>query len=76
MDAAVFGPLTQGDFLRRLGIESRTAALKAAAPRDKTGEIEAALHRLTSSDAGGMGGLFKALAMAHPKFGVLPGFEK
>ncbi len=76
MGAAVHGPLEQGEFLRRLGIESRAAALKAVVPRDKVGEIEAALRRLTSSDEGGMGRMFKVLALGHPKLGVLPGFER
>jgi len=73
--ARIHGPLQQGEFLRRLGIESRAAALKANAPRGKAGEIDAAVQRLTGSGARKMGVLFKALGIADPKLGPLPGFE-
>jgi len=75
MGARVHGPLPQGEFLRRLGIEQRAAALKAAAPRDYARAIEAAFVRLTSEDRTGMGRLFKAVAIANPKLERLPGFE-
>ena len=52
----------------------RAAALKANASRDKALEIDLALARLTESGAQGMGELFKALAIADPKLGALPGF--
>ncbi|MEX0842431.1 MAG: SAM-dependent methyltransferase [Xanthobacteraceae bacterium] len=73
--ARVHGPIYQGEFLRRLGIASRAAALKANAPPAKAGEIDAAVQRLTGSGARKMGVLFKAMAIAHPKLGPLPGFE-
>jgi NADH dehydrogenase [ubiquinone] 1 alpha subcomplex assembly factor 7 len=75
MGARLHGPLPQGEFLRRLGIEERAAALKAAAPPDYAGTIDAALARLTSEDRTGMGRLFKAIAVANPKLDLLPGFE-
>jgi NADH dehydrogenase [ubiquinone] 1 alpha subcomplex assembly factor 7 len=75
MGARVHGPLPQGEFLRRLGIEQRAAALKAAAPPDYAATIDAARVRLTSEDRTGMGRLFKAIAVANPKLDVLPGFE-
>jgi NADH dehydrogenase [ubiquinone] 1 alpha subcomplex assembly factor 7 len=75
MGARVHGPLPQGEFLRRLGIEQRAAALKAAAPPDYAGTIDAARVRLTSEDRTGMGRLFKAIAVADPKIDLLPGFE-
>jgi NADH dehydrogenase [ubiquinone] 1 alpha subcomplex assembly factor 7 len=71
----IHGPILQRDLLLRLGIEQRAAALKANAARDKALEIELAASRLTESGAQGMGELFKALAIADPKFGPLPGFE-
>src|SRR5262249_57354401 len=71
MGARVHGPLPQGEFLRRLGIEERAAALKAAAPPDYAGTIDAALTRLTSEDRTGMGRLFKAIAVANPKLDLL-----
>src|SRR5262249_61514960 len=73
--ARVPGPLPQGEFLRRLGIEQRAAALKAAAPPDYAGTVDAACVRLTSEDRTGMGRLFKAIAVANPKLDILPGFE-
>jgi len=75
MGARVSGPLPQGEFLRRLGIEQRAAALKAAAPPDYAATVDAARARLTSEDRTGMGRLFKAIAVANPKLDILPGFE-
>jgi NADH dehydrogenase [ubiquinone] 1 alpha subcomplex assembly factor 7 len=72
----IHGPLSQRDFLNRLGIEKRAAMLKSQASPDKTAEIDSALARLTETGPKGMGELFKVLAIADPKFGVLPGFEK
>jgi len=70
--AAAQGPLTQGEFLRRLGIEQRAARLtRNATPRQAAG-IDSALARLTAPDQ--MGELFKVLAIAHPALGALPGF--
>ena len=74
--ARVHGPVSQGDFLRRLGIDKRAAALKSRAPAEKASEIDGALARLTGTGSKGMGELFKVLAIADPKFGPLPGFEK
>ena len=71
----IHGPILQRDFLLRLGIKQRAATLKANASRDMALEIELALSRLTASGAQGMGELFKALAIADPKLGALPGFE-
>lgn len=75
MGARIHGPLQQGEFLHRLGIEARAQALKARAAADKAAEIDAALTRLTQSGRTGMGELFKVMALADPKLGVLPGFE-
>jgi SAM-dependent MidA family methyltransferase len=75
MRARVHGPLGQGEFLRRLGIEQRAAALKAGAPPEYATAIEAALARLTNEDRTGMGRMVKAFAVADPKIDVLPGFE-
>jgi NADH dehydrogenase [ubiquinone] 1 alpha subcomplex assembly factor 7 len=75
MGASALGPVDQGEFLRRLGIESRAVALKNSAPPSKVMEIERALARLTGSGGRGMGQLFKAMGFSHPKLGPLPGFE-
>jgi NADH dehydrogenase [ubiquinone] 1 alpha subcomplex assembly factor 7 len=72
--ARVHGPVGQGVLLRRLGIETRAARLKAAAPT-KAAAIDAALARLTAPGPTGMGTLFKALALSAPQLGPLPGFD-
>jgi NADH dehydrogenase [ubiquinone] 1 alpha subcomplex assembly factor 7 len=73
--ARVHGPLSQGEFLRRLGIEARAAALRANATAAQAAEIDAALTRLTGPGRDAMGELFKAMAFADPKLGALPGFD-
>jgi NADH dehydrogenase [ubiquinone] 1 alpha subcomplex assembly factor 7 len=73
--ARIHGPVSQGDFLRRLGIDKRAAILKAGVASDKAGAIDGAAARLTAGGPKGMGELFKALAIADPKLGPLPGFE-
>ena len=74
MGARIHGPIRQRDLFLRLGIEKRAAALKASAPR-KAADIEIALSRLIAGGARGMGELFKAIAIAAPELGPLPGFE-
>jgi len=61
--AMVAGPVPQGRWLRALGIDSRAAALSAAAPSRAT-EVAAAVARLTGADA--MGELFQVMALAAP----------
>jgi SAM-dependent MidA family methyltransferase len=75
MGARVHGPVTQARFLRRLGIGQRASVLKAAAPADYAGTIDAAVGRLTSEDRLGMGQLIKVLGLSSPKLHSLPGFE-
>jgi SAM-dependent MidA family methyltransferase len=76
MGGCGFGPLDQGDFLRRLGIETRAATLKAKAAPPQAATIDAALLRLTGTGRTGMGMLFKAAAFAHRSLGVPPAFER
>jgi SAM-dependent MidA family methyltransferase len=73
--ARAHGPITQRDWLRRLGVDQRAAALKAHAPCGRTVEIDQALSRLTAGGSRGMGELCKAIAIADPKLKSLPGFE-
>ena len=75
MRARVHGPIEQGEFLRRLGIEEREAALKAAAPPDYADAVQSALDRLTSTERTGMGRLIKAMAISDPQIDSLPGLE-
>ena len=72
--ARVHGPIAQGDFLRRLGIETRAASLRASATPAQAADIGAALARLTGAGRGAMGEMFKAIAIADPKLGAVPGF--
>ena len=58
--AAVTGVLSQGEWLRRLGIAARADALSRA-NRDRADDVAAALERLTSSEE--MGKLFKVVAV-------------
>ena len=67
----VAGPRGQGDWLRAMGIDQRTAALSQAAPA-RAAEIEAARDRLVSPEQ--MGSLFKALALTAPAWPEPEGF--
>jgi NADH dehydrogenase [ubiquinone] 1 alpha subcomplex assembly factor 7 len=69
------GPLPQGDFLRRLGIEARAERLKSTATPEEAAPVDAALVRLSGTGPGQMGALFKALAVCHPALPALPGFD-
>jgi NADH dehydrogenase [ubiquinone] 1 alpha subcomplex assembly factor 7 len=75
MGARAHGPIEQREFLRRLGIDARAAALKKMANAEKSADIDAALARLTGDGRTGMGELFKVMAIADPKLGLPPGFD-
>ncbi len=75
MRARVHGPIEQGEFLYRLGIEQRATALKGGAPHDQAVAIQSALVRLTSTERTGMGRIIKVLGLSAPKLELLPGFE-
>ncbi|HEY2890281.1 MAG TPA: SAM-dependent methyltransferase [Dongiaceae bacterium] len=72
--AAAHGPLPQGEFLQRLGLDARAASLKARATPAQAREIDAARRRLL--DAREMGTLFKAMALSSPSLPVPPGFAE
>jgi NADH dehydrogenase [ubiquinone] 1 alpha subcomplex assembly factor 7 len=67
-----FGPVTQGAFLRMLGIEARATRLAQGQATDVAAEISSALHRLI--DPAEMGTLFKVSALATPQLSDLAGF--
>jgi SAM-dependent MidA family methyltransferase len=71
--ATVHGPVSQGEFLRALGIAARAQALQTRATPAQAADIESALRRLTDSGPDGMGSLFKAMAISHPNLPPLPG---
>ena len=68
---AADGPLTQAEFLGRMGVAERAARLMSANPQ-RAGEIEAAVQRLMSPT--GMGSLFKVLAVRSPALSPLEPF--
>jgi len=74
MGAGVTGPIAQAEFLRNLGIEKRAASLKALVTPEKAAEIDSAIKRLLGEGRAEMGSLFKAIGIAHPSLGILPGF--
>jgi NADH dehydrogenase [ubiquinone] 1 alpha subcomplex assembly factor 7 len=70
--AAVHGPVTQRDFLLRLGIEAREAALLEAAGAAQQEPIRSGCRRLI--DPAQMGNLFKVLALTQEGGPVPAGF--
>ena len=70
--AAVWGPVEQGEWLVRLGIDARAAALARATP-DRADGIAADRMRLVNADA--MGRLFKVMAIAAPGWPEPAGFR-
>ncbi|MDI9348557.1 MAG: SAM-dependent methyltransferase [Candidatus Symbiobacter sp.] len=68
----IFGPVTQGVFLERLGIMERSKSLLRDADLIGRLEIETQIERLTSPTE--MGNLFKVLGLASNNLSVLPGF--
>ncbi|GGE18731.1 ATP synthase subunit beta [Polymorphobacter glacialis] len=72
-DVRVSGPLPQGVWLGRLGIEARAAALKRRATPAQAAGIEAALVRLTAPTT--MGALFKVMALSSRDWPVPAGFD-
>jgi len=75
VSALVHGPVTQGEFLKRLGIETRAVALMAKAAPEVSEDIASALKRLTAGGRTGMGALFKVLGVSSPNLAALPGFS-
>ncbi|ACK50103.1 protein of unknown function DUF185 [Methylocella silvestris BL2] len=79
--AAVHGPVTQGDFLARLGIFERASALERAAAPAQRAAINSALERLAGEGLGfdratDMARLFKVLAVTRREFDPPPGFAE
>jgi SAM-dependent MidA family methyltransferase len=68
---ALDGPVTQAEFLGRLGIVERASRLMSANPA-RAAEIEAGVARLMAPN--GMGTRFKAIGVRSPHLPVLPGF--
>ena len=71
--ADVLGPVPQGAFLERLGMNQRANMLMMSATEEQVAEIDAAYQRLTGPEE--MGQLFKVMAIVPKGFGVPPWAE-
>jgi SAM-dependent MidA family methyltransferase len=74
--ARAHGPVTQGEFLKRLGIESRALTLMAKASHEVSEDVAAALQRLTGTGRGAMGSMFKVLGISAAQYPALPGLDE
>jgi SAM-dependent MidA family methyltransferase len=73
--AKVHGPVTQGEFLKRLGIETRAVTLMAKATHEVSEDIAGALKRLVEGGRGGMGSMFKVIGISDPGIETLVGLS-
>jgi SAM-dependent MidA family methyltransferase len=73
--ARAHGPVTQGDFLRRLGIETRALTLMQKASHEVSEDISSGLQRLIGGGRAGMGSLFKVLGISDPEIPLLAGLS-
>jgi NADH dehydrogenase [ubiquinone] 1 alpha subcomplex assembly factor 7 len=73
--ARVHGPVTQGQFLQRLGIEARAVSLMAKATPEVSENISAALKRLTEGGRSGMGSMFKVIGISDSNLTELVGLS-
>ncbi|MBM3569783.1 MAG: class I SAM-dependent methyltransferase [Alphaproteobacteria bacterium] len=71
--AEVHGPVGQGEFLRRLGIDARADGLARNAAPDGAAAIRSQHRRLTAESA--MGSLFKAMAIQRKGLSMPAGFS-
>jgi SAM-dependent MidA family methyltransferase len=76
LGARAHGPVTQGDFLKRLGIETRAITLMGKATPEVSADVSEALKRLTDSGRGGMGSMFKVLAITDPHLTSVAGLSE
>ena len=72
--AVGYGPISQRDLLRRLGIEARIQALVPKADPAQRAAIVSGYRRLTDADQ--MGTLFKAIALTGPDSPAPPAFDE
>jgi NADH dehydrogenase [ubiquinone] 1 alpha subcomplex assembly factor 7 len=68
----VDGPMTQTEFLLKMGLVERAQVLMREARADQVNSIETAARRIADPD--GMGGLFKVMALRSHGLPVLPPF--
>lgn len=70
--ARLIGPVTQGDFLKEIGIIQRAEALAKVADNETRRSLFAAVDRLVSNQQ--MGSAFKVALLLPPGTGTPPGF--
>ena len=70
--ARLIGPITQGEFLRNIGIIQRSEKLAKLADVETRRALFAAVDRLVSNQQ--MGSAFKVALMLPPGTGLPPGF--
>jgi NADH dehydrogenase [ubiquinone] 1 alpha subcomplex assembly factor 7 len=70
---AIDGPITQSEFLIKMGLIERAQKLMASAPSDQIGLLEAGARRI--ADPAGMGGLFKVICVRSKDVPLLPPFS-
>lgn len=75
MGVRTHGPVEQGEFLKRLGIETRAVSLMGKSSAEISATIASALKRLTEGGRGGMGSLFKVFAISDPSIPTLAGIS-
>jgi len=73
--ARVHGPVSQGEFLTRLGIESRALTLMAKATPEVSETVSEALKRLIGGGRSGMGSMFKVIGVSDPRIETLVGLS-
>jgi NADH dehydrogenase [ubiquinone] 1 alpha subcomplex assembly factor 7 len=73
--ARVHGPVSQGEFLKRLGIEARAVTLMSKASHEVSEGIAEALQRLIGSGPSGMGSMFKVIGVSDPAIEMLVGLS-
>jgi SAM-dependent MidA family methyltransferase len=71
MGALAHGPVEQGAFLNRLGIETRAQTLMKHSTAQGASDIAGALKRLVGTGQSNMGSLFKVLGVSHPSIDSL-----
>jgi len=71
--AFIHGPVDQGLWLKRLGIEVRQAQLTEGKTESEKTAIQSSITRLVDPEH--MGTLFKVIAFSHPEVHTLAGFE-
>src|SRR3954462_456113 len=73
--ARVHGPVPQGEFLQRLGIETRALTLMAKATPEVSETVSEALKRLIGGGRSGMGSMFKVIGISDPRIETLVGLS-